>query len=113
MADLGVAGLASGFDWKTFIDQMTDIQRAPQKRLLTEQNAISQRNNALTSIKTQIGVLSGRVDALKEASLYQARSTSVTNSDMATISSSGGSPLGSFSLEVTQLASAAKQRGAA
>ena len=112
MADLGVAGLASGFDWKSFIDQMTSINRAPQRRLLLEQNAIGLRNNALNTIKTQIGVLSGRVDSLKELSLFNSRSTSVANADIATATSNGASPLGTFSLNVTQLATAAKQRGA-
>src|SRR5688500_5616650 len=110
MADLGVAGLASGFDWKSFVEQMTEIQRAPQKRLLLEQNGIAQRNNALSSLKTQIGVLSTRVNALKELSLFSSRSTSVANPGIATVSSSGASPLGTFALNVTQLATAAKQR---
>lgn len=113
MADLGISGLASGFDWKTFVDQMVDIQRAPQKRLLQEQNAIQQRNNALSSIKTQVSVLSSRVDALKSSSLFDTRSTTVANEDMASVTSSGGAPLGSFTLSVTQMATAAKQRGAA
>jgi flagellar hook-associated protein 2 len=112
MADLGVAGLASGFDWKSFIEQMTDINRVPQRRLLTEQNAISLRNNALSSIKTQIGVLSTRVDSLKSVALFNSRATSVANEDIASITSTGASPLGTFKLDVTQLATAAKQRGA-
>lgn len=91
---------------------MTDINRVPQRRLLLEQNSISLRNNALNSIKTQIGVLSTRVDALKELALFNSRATSVANSDIASITSSGASPLGTFKLDVTQLATAAKQRGA-
>src|SRR5947208_2796983 len=113
MADLGIAGLASGFDWKSFVEQMVEINRVPEKRLLQEQSDISQRNNALSSIKTQFGVFSTRVDALKESSLYATRSVSVSDDGVASAISSGGSPLGSFTLDVTQLATAAKQRGAA
>ena len=112
MADLGISGLASGFDWKSFVEQMTDIQRAPQKRLLLEQNQITQRNNALTSIKTAITTLSSRVDALKDASLFETRSTTSGNESVAKVTSTGGTPLGSFSLNVIQLASVAKQKGA-
>lgn len=112
MADLGVAGLASGFDWKSFIDQMTDVNRTLQKRLLLEQNAISLRNNALNSIKTQFGVLSARVDALKNVAIFNSRATNVANAAIASVTSSGASPLGTFKLDVTQLATAAKQRGA-
>src|SRR5438067_594535 len=111
MADLGIAGLASGFDWKTFVDQMIEIQRVPEKRLLSEQNDISQRNIALSSIKTQFGVLSTRVDALKDTGLFSSRSTAVSDEGIATATSSGSSPLGTFTLDVTQLATAAKQRG--
>src|SRR5262245_60115009 len=113
MADLGISGLASGFDWKTFVEQMVEVQRAPQRRLLSEQNQINQRNNALSSIKTQIGILTSRVDELKEPSLFEARSTTSSDEDIATVTSSGGSPLGTFTLNVSQLATAAKQRGAA
>jgi flagellar hook-associated protein 2 len=109
--DLGVAGLASGFDWKSFIDQMTEISRAPQKRLLTEQNQISQRNNALSSIKTQIGVLSARVDTLKGTNVFSVRATSVADETIAKVAASGPTPLGTYTLNVTQLATAAKQRG--
>ena len=112
MADLGISGLASGFDWKSFIDQMVQVQRAPEQRMQTEQNTLAQQNNALTSIKTQITVLSSRVDALKDPALFGSRATSVGNSAMATVSSTGASPLGTFALDVTQLATAAKQRGA-
>src|ERR1044072_2346505 len=107
MADLGVAGLASGFDWKSFVEQMTDINRTPQKRLLLEQNQISLRNNALNSIKTQFGVLSSRVDALKDIGVFNSRATSVANAAIASVTSSGASPLGTFKLDVTPLATAA------
>jgi flagellar hook-associated protein 2 len=111
--DLGISGLASGFDWKSFIDQMTEVNRAPEKRLLSDQNDIAQRNNALSSISTQFSVLSTRVDALKDVSLFSSRMTSVADQSIASATSSGSSPLGTFALTVTQLATAAKQRGAA
>lgn len=110
--DLGVSGLASGFDWRTFIDSMLDVQRTPQKRLATEKNLIQQRNNAYTSIKTQFATFSSRVDALKEASLFESRSVSMSDEDIATATSSGGSPLGTFAITVSQLATAARHRGA-
>src|ERR1044071_1253413 len=111
--DLGISGLASGFDWKSFIDQMTEISRAPQKRLLVEQNQISQRNNALSSIKTQIGVLAARVDTLKGTNIFGVRASAVADETIAKVSASGPTPLGTYALNVTQLATAAKQRGLA
>lgn len=110
--DLGVSGLASGFDWRSFIDQMLDVQRTPQKRLASEKNLIQQRHNAYGAIKTQFGVLSSRIDALKTASLFESRAVTSSAADIATVTSTGGSPLGNFSLEVHQLATAARHRGA-
>ena len=44
--DLGISGLASGFDWKSFVDQMVTVERAPQTTMKDEQTAIDQRNQA-------------------------------------------------------------------
>jgi len=111
MADLGVSGLASGFDWKSFIEQMAQVQRAPEQRLRADQNTLTQRNNAINGINTNLATLSTRIDALKDVNLYQSRATTVADADIATVTSSGGSPLGTFALTVTQLATCAKQRG--
>lgn len=39
--DLGVSGLASGFDWRSLIDQLADVERAPQRRLLPDQQTLA------------------------------------------------------------------------
>ena len=45
MADLSVSGLASGFDWKSLVSQLADVERAPQAQLRREQSAIAQKGN--------------------------------------------------------------------
>ena len=52
--DLNVTGLASGFDWKSMVDQLTDIERAPQRRMRGEQAGIRSKNAAYTSLNTQL-----------------------------------------------------------
>ena len=59
--DLGISGLASGFDWRSLVDQLTQVERSPQTRLRTEQNTIDQRKIAFGSIATQLTVLRNRV----------------------------------------------------
>ena len=78
--DLGVSGLASGFDWRTLVDQLSAVERAPQQRMRTEQNRIDQRKNAYASIQTQLGVLRSRVTALKDPALFSSRTASVSDS---------------------------------
>ena len=109
--DLGISGLASGFDWRSFVEQMADVERIPQKRLLQEQNLLEQRTNAYSSIKTQLAVLQSRVDALKEPSLFASRAVASSDSDKLSATVSSGAPLGTFSFNVTQLATAAKLTG--
>ena len=111
--DLGVSGLASGFDWRTFVDQIGEVERAPQKRLLLEQGLIEQRKNAYGAIKTQLAVLQNRLTALKDPSLFDSRSSSISDESVAAVTASPGAPLGQFTFNFTQLASAAKLNGTA
>ncbi|MCC6233726.1 MAG: flagellar filament capping protein FliD [Verrucomicrobiales bacterium] len=110
--DLGVSGLASNFDWRSLIDQMVDIERLPQKRLLGEQNLLEQRKNAYSSIATQLGVLRNRISALREDSLYATRTTSSTDTTTATASAAAGSVQGTYRFAFQQLATAARHVGA-
>lgn len=113
MADLSISGLASGFDWKTVVDQLTQVARAPQQRLRGEQNKILQRNNAYSSIQTQLSVLSSRVKTLKEPTLFGARQTQVGDSTIATATATADTALGAYDFNFTQLATAAARRGTA
>ena len=113
MADLSISGLASGFDWKTVVDQLTQVARAPQQRLRGEQNKILQRNNAYSSIQTQLSVLSSRVKTLKEPTLFGARQTQVSDSTIATATATADTALGAYDFNFTQLATAAARRGTA
>jgi len=35
--ELGLSGLASGFEWKSVVDQLVEVERAPQRRARREQ----------------------------------------------------------------------------
>jgi flagellar hook-associated protein 2 len=111
--DLGVAGLASGFDWKALVDQLSEVERQPQTRLLSDQNKLEQRNNAYGSVKTQLEVLMNRVKALTDGTLFGSRAATVSDTAAASATVSAGTPLGSYAFNVTQLATSAAQRGAA
>lgn len=111
--DLGLSGLASGFDWKSFIDQMAQAQRGPQTRLRTEQSTLNQRNNAFTSIKTQLGILQSRINVLKDPTLFASRTAGTSDATLGTAAASAGAAAGSFSFNVTQRATAARTNGGA
>lgn len=111
--DLGVSGLASNFDWRSLVDQLTSVERAPQQRMYLEQQAIQDRKSAYTSIATQLSVLQNRVEDLNDPTLFDTRSTSSSDTDVATASAVGGAALGSYAFNILQRATAAVRQGTA
>lgn len=110
--DLSLSGLASGFDWKSVVDQLVEVERAPQQALRREQLAIQERNNAYSSIKTELSSLQLRVKALQDAALYDSRTASVSDAAYARATVNTGAALGTFNFNITQLATAARTLGA-
>jgi flagellar hook-associated protein 2 len=111
--DLGLSGLASGFDWRSFVDQLMEVERAPQKRLRTEQNTLQQVNNAFSSIKTELGVLQNRLSGWSSATLFNSRSASSSDATVGTAVASENAAIGTYTFSISQLATASRQVGAA
>jgi flagellar hook-associated protein 2 len=109
--ELRLAGLASNFDWESLVTQLTDLERAPQRRLRTEQDRLEEQNNVYGSIVTQLNLLKSRADALKETSLYASRSVRVGDATVASATADTDAALGSYTFAFQQLATAALQRG--
>jgi flagellar hook-associated protein 2 len=111
--DLGISGLASSFDWRSFIDRMSEVERLPQQRMLLEQQGIEGRKVAYGSIATQLSVLHNRVLDLNDPDLYEARGATSSEPDFATGSVTAGASLGSYAFHVTQRATASVRQGLA
>ena len=71
--DLQVAGLVSGFDWKTMVDQLSSVERAPQRRMRVEQRDIGRKNSALSTLKNELTALKTEAEKLKSTDLYDSR----------------------------------------
>ena len=110
--ELGLSGLASGFDWRTLVNQLADVERSPQKRLRAEQGTLFNRNNAYGSIKTQLSVLKNRTDNLSSNDVLQARKATTSDSTVLSATASAGTASGTYAFNVTQLATASKTAGA-
>ena len=109
--ELGLSGLASGFDWRTLVNQLADVERSPQKRLRAEQGTLFNRNNAFGSIKTQLSVLKNRTDNLSSNDVLQARKATVSDSTVLSATASAGAASGTYDFDITQLATASKTAG--
>jgi len=108
--DLNVAGLASGFDWKTMVDQLADIERSQQRRLRVDQSTYQFKNQILGSIGSQLESLETKAEALGKTDLYDSRTVTSTESHLTAIASSGTAS-GDYNFDIFQMATAAKQLG--
>lgn len=111
--ELGVSGLISGFDWRTLVDQLTEVERAPQRRLRAEQSRLQAANTAYGSLKTQLEALKAKVDALKTPAFFQTRLAKVSDPSLASATAAAGVPVGEYTVHVAQFATAATQWGQA
>lgn len=100
------SGLASGIDTGSLVTQLVQLERIPIKRLEAKQQDMG-------SIKSRLGELKGRLEALQSAGEgLGARSDilgAIANSSdegRIGVTATGDAPKGSYSLTVTQLATA-------
>lgn len=114
MENFKVAGIASGFDWASMVDQLMEIERAPQQRLRAEQTSNTTKRDALSTLGTKLSTLNSRVASLNTGSLFNAKSVTLGDSTIgikATASESASQ--GSYSISVQKLATTSKRMGSA
>jgi flagellar hook-associated protein 2 len=112
MAAIQLSGLASGFDWKSFVDQIIGLERTPANRLETEIANNQLKLTALGGVENRLNDLRSAVDALNTDGVFDAQKASVTGTGW-TASASTSTPAGTYSFAVTQKATAAALTGAA
>ncbi|MBO36177.1 MAG: hypothetical protein CMO64_08310 [Verrucomicrobiales bacterium] len=110
--DLNVAGLASGFDWKTMVDQLADIERSQQRRLRMDQSSYNMKKGLLGSIGNLLETLENKAEALAKADLFDARTVTSSENHLAATASTGTAS-GDYRFKIYQMATAAKQQGTA
>ncbi len=114
MDNFNVAGLASGFDWNSMVDQLMAIERIPQQRLRTEQGTNQKKLDALSTLKTKVEKLKTNTAALKESSLFNSKTAEVSDESLnIKVTASTAASRGNFSIDVSRLASATRRIGSA
>ncbi|MES2695202.1 MAG: flagellar filament capping protein FliD [Verrucomicrobiota bacterium] len=109
---LQVAGLASNFDWKSFVDSIMDLERAPATRLEAEKTTNSQKVSLLTTLGTRLTSLQDSAQALKAGSLFGKRSaTSSTANSTWGATAASDTAAGSYKISVSQLATTSSLKG--
>lgn len=112
--DFQVAGLASGFDWKSLVDQLMAIERSSQTRMRETQSKNEEKKTALNLVDTKLGALDSKLDDLDSEALYKAKAVSLSDDSVgikATVDTSAA--VGNYSFNVSKLASTTKRVGTA
>ena len=110
---LQVAGLASNFDWKSFVDSIMELEHVPADRLASEKSTNNQKVTLLSSLGSKLTTLQGSVQDLKAGSLFGKRTaTSATASSTWSVSAATDTAVGSYKIAVSQLATSANLKGA-
>lgn len=108
-SSLQVAGLASSFDWKSFIDKIMDIERQPENRLASEQAQNSQKSDLLSILGTKITALQASVTDLAGVDLFGKRTaTSGTTGSTWSSSAAANTATGVYKIAVSKLATTTK-----
>ena len=110
-SSLALAGLASGINWTSIINDEAKAEAAPVTQMQTEQTADDSEKSAYQSIGADLTNLQNDINTLSSASFFQSTTSSSSDSSVATATTQSGTPLGAYSFAVTQLASATAQNG--
>jgi flagellar hook-associated protein 2 len=98
-------------DWSTVISELANAERAPETQWEAEQSTLTEQNTDFGTISSYLNDLQSAVTALQSSSLYDATTVSTSNSNVATATTSSGAVAGTYSFNITQLATAASITG--
>jgi flagellar hook-associated protein 2 len=111
---MALSGLASGFDWKSIVDQLIEVSRAPQNRMRTEKNTNASKSNAINDLKGLVTSLKTSITSLaSEESLNKKSATFKNTSTNWTAIAAKDTPAGEYKFNLTSEATASKLTGTA
>ncbi|HVS51293.1 MAG TPA: flagellar filament capping protein FliD [Opitutaceae bacterium] len=115
MSGIQISGLLSNssFDWKSIVDQLVQADSAPLTKLNNDKTANSDKVTALTTLSTSLQDLQDSVQAMRSNDIFSLRTVSAASSTTWKTTSATGTAVGDYAFNVTQLATKAKQTGAA
>lgn len=98
------SGIGSGLDISGIITQLMAVEQQPLTVLNTKEVGLQAKLSALGSLKGVLSQFQTSVKGLTDPAKFNQISSSVSDSAIATVSTTSSAQLGRFSLEVSQLA---------
>lgn len=110
---ISFSGLGSGLDIQGIVTQLVNAEGAPQQQILTNrQTAFNTTLSALGQLKSSLSSIQTAVDAFQNLDTFRTRTATVSNSSILSASAIPGTALGTYQVEVDQLATAQKMASA-
>ncbi|MBL9210724.1 MAG: flagellar filament capping protein FliD [Opitutaceae bacterium] len=112
-SNLQLSGLASGFDWKSLVEQLMQVERAPIDRLAAEKTRNSSKVSALGNLATRLTALQTSATVLGADGAFGLRTATVSATGVGwSAAASAATASGSYTIAVSQLATPARREGA-
>lgn len=105
MPTITAAGIGSGLDVNSILDQIVTAERTPtETRLNSKEAKLQAELTAVGTLKGSVSSFQSSLGKLKQASLFNSTSVNVSNSDVLSATSTSVAQAGSYSVDVTSLA---------
>jgi len=111
-ASLAVSGLASGMNWTSIVQELGNAERSPEIQWQNQQTTIAAQNAAYTTIETDLQSLQTDAQTLLDPSFFNSVVATSSSPAVASANAGSGTPVGNFSFNISQLATAAQVNGA-
>jgi flagellar hook-associated protein 2 len=109
---MALSGLASGFDWKSIVDQLIEVSRAPQNRMRRDQATNSQKSSALDEIRGKLASLKTSVAALNSPDSLLKKSAAIADKTSNwTATATKDTPAGDYNVELMSQATTTTFKG--
>lgn len=106
---ISFSGLGSGLDIQGIVTQLVNAEGAPQQQLLTnQQTSFNATLSALGQLKSGLSSVQTAIDGLRNLDTFRTRTATVSDTSILNATAIPGTALGTYQVEVDQLASAQK-----
>lgn len=106
---ISFSGLGSGMDIQGIVDALVNAEGQPKQQLLQKElSGYNTTLSALGKLKSGLSGIQTAADAFQNLSTFRARSTTVSDTSILTATASSGTALGTYQVQVQQLATADK-----
>ncbi|SPE62320.1 Flagellar hook-associated 2 domain protein [Verrucomicrobia bacterium] len=106
-----ISGLASGFNWQTVVNELVALDEVPEQQLQAQQSTIQQQQAALSGIQAALKTLESDVSKLAGPGFFSSRTATPSNTNLASATADAGTGIGTYSFDVSQLATTAVLAG--